>query len=46
MPYRLRGKCVQVKRDSGWEQLKCHPTRAKALKHLVALKINVEAKHK
>lgn len=42
MPYRLRGNCV-VRADTG-ETVKCHPTREKARRHLVALKINVEHK--
>lgn len=40
MPYSLRGTSV-VKSDSG-EVVKKHPTREKALKHLKALKANVE----
>ncbi len=39
MPYKLKGKCV-VLADSG-KVVKCHPTRAKALAHLKALKVNV-----
>lgn len=39
MPYKLRGNCV-VKSDSG-TVVKCHKTRAQALKHLKALKVNV-----
>ena len=41
MPYQLQGKCVQVKRSGTWSNLKCHPSRAKALSHLAALKANV-----
>lgn len=41
MPYSLSGKCVM----QGAKQLKCHPTRARALRHLAALQANVpEAK--
>jgi hypothetical protein len=45
MPYRMvvrDGKhCVQVKRDSGWETLKCYAQRSKALAYFAALRINV-----
>jgi hypothetical protein len=41
MPYKLKGKCV-VRSDTG-EVVKCHPTRSRALRHLKALKVNVEA---
>lgn len=40
MPYRLAGSAVYVQRNGKWRLLKRHPTRAKALKHLAALKIN------
>lgn len=39
MPYKLKGNCV-VKSDTG-KVVKCHKTRADALKHLKALKVNV-----
>jgi len=39
MPYKLKGNCV-VKSDTG-AVVKCHKTRADALKHLKALKVNV-----
>lgn len=39
MPYKLKGNCV-VKADSG-AVVKCHKTKAQALKHLKALKVNV-----
>jgi len=41
MPYRIRGKTVEVKRSWGWGDLKTHPTAEKARKHLTALKRNV-----
>jgi hypothetical protein len=41
MPYALRGNTV-IREDTG-AVVKVHPTRAKALAHLRALKINVEA---
>jgi len=41
MPYRLKGKAVQVQRKSGvWHTLKTHKTLNMARKHLRALKIN------
>lgn len=46
MPYRLQANCVQVQRSSGWETLKCHPTRARAVAHLRALEANVSDEHK
>jgi len=45
MPYRLNPsnrKEVQVYKDGKWKRLKLHPSVAKALKHLAALKINVK----
>ncbi len=43
MPYRLKGKCVQVQRKKGnWANLKCHETLNMARKHLRALKANVK----
>jgi hypothetical protein len=39
MPYKLKGNCV-VKADSG-AVVKCHKTKAQALAHLKALKVNV-----
>jgi hypothetical protein len=42
MPYKLEGNCV-VRADTG-ATVKCHPTRAQAKRHLIALKINVEGK--
>jgi len=42
MPYRVRGNCVEVKRESGWETVKCHEKKQDALTHLAALVINVE----
>jgi hypothetical protein len=42
MPYRLKGKAVQVQRKSGvWHTLKIHSTLNMARKHLQALKANV-----
>lgn len=41
MPYTLKGNSV-VRKDTG-EVVKTHPTKAKALAHLRALKANVEA---
>jgi len=41
MPYRLKGKCVQVKRTVGWVNLKCHDTQEEAQAHLSALNLNV-----
>lgn len=37
LPYTLSGKCVM----QGATQVKCHPTRARALRHLAALMANV-----
>jgi len=45
MPYRLSGNCVQVERSSGWEDLKCHETKAEAEAHLGALMANVGDEH-
>lgn len=42
MPYRPRGKCVQVNRNGRWENLKCHETHAQAMAHFRALEANVE----
>ena len=42
MPFKLKGNFVMVKKRGRWEVLKKHPTRAKALAHLRALKINVK----
>jgi hypothetical protein len=43
MPYRLKGKAVQVQRKSGvWHTLKSHKTMNMAKKHLKALRINVK----
>lgn len=46
MPYRIdpaNRRCVQVERTPGrWSRLKCHPSRAEALAHMRALRINVE----
>lgn len=41
MPYRLKGKTVQIKRGGRWVKLKTHPTVRAALRHLRALRINV-----
>jgi hypothetical protein len=40
MPYKLKGNCV-VRADTG-KVVKCHKTKAEAVKHLAALKINVK----
>jgi hypothetical protein len=48
MPYSLKkrdGKFCVVKSDSG-SVVKCHSDRDKAMKHLAALKINVERKER
>lgn len=42
MPYRLQGNCVQVKRTSGWVNLKCHDSKEEAQAHLSALNMNVK----
>lgn len=45
MPFRLNPKrrvCVQVKRPSGWRDLKCHSSQVKAQAHLTALVLNVQ----
>ena len=44
MPYAIKGTSV-VKKDTG-EVVKKHKTKEAAMKHLVALKINVENKEK
>ena len=43
MPYKLSsdGKTVLVQRSGKWTPLKRHPTRAKALRHMRALYVNV-----
>ena len=41
MPYRAKGKNVQVKRKSGWRLHKKHPSAAKAKAHASALNIHV-----
>ena len=46
MPYKLNGKKVMVFRSGKWRKLKEHPTVEKAKKHLAALRINVEGKHR
>jgi hypothetical protein len=41
MPYRLKGKSVQVERSNGiWRTIKTHKTLKMAQKHLKALRIN------
>lgn len=45
MPYRRRGKQVQVKKGGAWRTLKTHRTVAQAQAHLAALNINVMGKH-
>jgi len=43
MPYFLRGKCVwKGTKEKPEKEVKCHPTRKKALAHLAALYVNVE----
>jgi len=42
VPYRLRGKTVEVKRPGGWKKLKAHPTVKAAMQHLHALRANVK----
>jgi hypothetical protein len=44
MPYRLSKNklCVEVQRESGWEQLKCYQQKEKALAYLKALEVNVK----
>lgn len=42
MPYRRRGKIVQVKRSGRWVTLKVHKSIAAAIKHLRALHANVK----
>ena len=43
MPYFLKGKCVwKGTKESPIEEVKCHPTRDKALAHLAALYVHVE----
>jgi hypothetical protein len=42
MPYRLRGKRIEVKRPQGWRTLKTHRTLQAAKRHLKALKANVK----
>jgi hypothetical protein len=41
VPYRVVGQKVYVMKAGKWRLLKKHPTRAKALAHFRALKINV-----
>jgi hypothetical protein len=41
MPYRVRGKTVEVSRPKGWVTLEVHSTPAHAKKHLAALQANV-----
>jgi|GEM_PF-3474073 hypothetical protein len=41
MPYRVKGKTVEVSRPKGWTTLKVHSTPAHAKKHLAALNTNV-----
>jgi hypothetical protein len=41
MPYRLRGKVIEVKRTSGWVPFKAHRSKELAQKHLRALNQNV-----
>lgn len=41
MPYRINGQCVQVKRDSGWKDLKCYDNKHDAMAYLRALEANV-----
>ena len=42
MPYRVKGKTVEVSRPKGWVTLKVHSTPAHAKKHLTALNMNVK----
>ncbi len=41
MPYRIRGKAVEVSRPKGWVTIKVHRSKEMAQKHLAALKQNV-----
>jgi|TARA_R110000751_G_scaffold75710_1_gene152384 hypothetical protein len=41
MPYRIRGKEVEMSRPEGWVVLKAHRSEAMAKKHLAALQANV-----
>jgi len=40
MPYRIRGKAVEVSRPKGWVTIKVHRTPKMAQNHLAALKKN------
>lgn len=44
MPYRARGKVVEVKRKDRWMPLKRHKTVRAAKAHAAALNINVREK--
>jgi len=47
MPYRRRGRIVEVYKNKKWRTLKIHPSIAAAVRHLTALNINVpEARKK
>lgn len=47
MPYRRKGKTVQKQTPSGrWVREKTHTTTEQAKRHLTALLINVEGKHR
>jgi hypothetical protein len=41
VPYRIRGKVVEVSRPGGWVTLKAHRSEEMAKKHIAALKSNV-----
>jgi len=41
MPYRVRGRWVQVKRGKAWRNLKKHKSTSAAKKHAAALNIHV-----
>ena len=41
MPYRRRGKEIQVKKAGKWQMVKRHKSVFAAKRHLAALKINV-----
>lgn len=41
MPYRVRGKTVQVRKAGRWRALKTHGSAAKAKRHARALNANV-----
>lgn len=44
MPYRRKGRTVEVKKAGRWQKLKAHPSVSAAKSHIRALRTNVKYK--